>query len=251
MTSKFVTRHRTTIKANESPAKMANMPFPVFQPNQNYMLCSVIGPNTVPSCKSWAIRVYGTFATAGEADKCADEALEKGYTLFNLETVVINQGFIPMPPPGDEDIPAVRYAKEQACLHKLMTGHRELLTSGSNRVESRADAELDDRSTVDVFDNMVTRGAKQMFEEWKETGVVPDAAAITEKNKLTFEKNINALIEELHSDSDEEDDDKKAPAEKKEKKETKGIGVQKCEDIEAMLANDPNAIVARPMRLVV
>jgi hypothetical protein len=173
------------------------MKFPVDIPNQNFALISYVGPNTKPNCGTFAIRIYGTFLTFDEADKVASKAQEYGYDLFDLEIVDIGHGFIPLPPPVDQKINKVIYDK-QINLTKLMTEHKENMLRQSRMLNERADADHDLRSPVEVFEEMVTKGAIKLFNEWKAKNKKDNKKTIKKKLEKEWKKNIQNILKDEH-----------------------------------------------------
>jgi hypothetical protein len=182
------------------------MDFPVRIPNQMYMLMSYVADDTVPKCKNFALRVYGTFASKDEADEVILKARERGYTFFDMFVVDIAHGFFPLPPPKDEDIDEVKYVDE--CLNNIMGRHKEMLNTSSQKNSTRADAELDDRSVVDVFDEMVQRNARNLFLEWKKAGRQTSNTKILKKKiKNMYYSEIDKIIQSHEESQDEEEED--------------------------------------------
>jgi ElaB/YqjD/DUF883 family membrane-anchored ribosome-binding protein len=170
-----------------SPAEMATMQFPVSLPNQRFALISCVGPSTKPKCAHLALRIYGTFCTFEEAERAAETAVKKGYNLFDLDIVEIDQGFFPLPPPGDAETD-VKYADD--TLNAIMKSHSDSIEERKTRVRERAEQKLDTRTSAEVFGDLVTQEARRLFDEWKSTGS-------SERDSDELKDRLGSRLEEL------------------------------------------------------
>jgi hypothetical protein len=192
----FVTKRRTTVSVKESPTELAELPFPVKIPNQNWALISYVGPETIPKCGGFGVRIYGTFTSKEECDDVANKAFEQGYTYFDLLSVDISHGFFPLPPPPDLEIPDVKYQDEN--LNAIMSKHKEQLERGSNTVAQRADATGDDRIAGQSYESLVTKEAKQLFAEWKSKGKMDSHARMKKKIAKRYNSKLEAISQKTH-----------------------------------------------------
>lgn len=192
----FVTSYRTKRQIYENPEELATMPFPVNTVNQNWAIISFVGPETAPRSKDWALRIYGTYASLSEAEADCKKALEAGYDLFDLDIVDISHGFFPIPPPSDREVGAVDYGNDR--LNEIMGEHKQTMLDRDERVAARAEAEVDTRSPVEVFESMVTENALRLFKEWKAAGRVNTAKTIKQKLEKRFKEGIDKVTREVH-----------------------------------------------------
>jgi hypothetical protein len=254
----FITKKRTNLVINETPAQLSVLPFPVKVPNQQWALISCVGPHSHPSCDFLALRIYGTFASFEEADDAATKAQTAGYDLFDLDIVDISHGFFPLPPPADADIgDGVTYSDK--VLQQLMSEHKNILQDKNDRMHVRADEKVDARPPIDVFEDMVTKESMKLFNEWQLKGEVDTKANIKTKLNARFKSNIDTIRQDALGTTDEITE--MTAAERKEAHATctsKGIwsrGIQyngKSTKVTVLdqIANDPHGVLLPPMRVM-
>jgi hypothetical protein len=245
----FITKKRTNLTITETPSQLAVLPFPVHIPNQQWALISCVGPHSKPSCDSLALRIYGTFASFDEADDVASKAQDAGYELFDLDIVDIGHGFFPLPPPSDIKIgDGMKYKDD--VLQQLMSRHKSILQDKNDRMHQRADAEVDARPPLDVFDDMVTKESMRLFTEGKLSGVVDSKDEIKTKLDARFKSNIKKIRQEALGTTDEISEMTKT--EKKQAHFVKENCMRKGKHITVLdqIANDPHGVLLPPMRVM-
>jgi hypothetical protein len=247
----FITKKRTNLEINETPSQLAVLPFPVNIPNQQWALISCVGPHSKPSCDFLALRIYGTFASFDEADDAATKAQNEGYDLFDLDIVDIGHGFFPLPPPNDDSIgDGVTYKDD--VLQQLMSQHKSILQDKNDRMHRRADAKVDARPPIDVFDDMVAKESMRLFTEWKQSGVVDSNDDIKTKLNTRFKANIKKIRQEALGTTDEISE---MTATEKKQAQIDFV-TQKCMHkgnhitVLDKIANDPHGVLLPPMRVM-
>jgi hypothetical protein len=145
--------------------------------NQNYALISCELSDALDRNSSMALRIYGTFATIKEANECAEEAIQKGYT----DVVDIHHGFFPLPTTDDKDVETCRYNDD--LLQDIMTGYKTKLDSSNVCLEKSAEAKINNETASDEFERLVAKESLKLFKEWKAQGKVDSRSKINAKLK--------------------------------------------------------------------
>jgi hypothetical protein len=127
----------TPAAVNLSPEDLAELPFPCHPPGQNWAVISCVAPkgwNTLRTANCLAFRIYGLYETEEDANRAMRKAKNMGYKFFDMHTVDIRQGFIPLPPPEGCEIET---SYDHPILHQIMRGHRDILNESSERILAR------------------------------------------------------------------------------------------------------------------
>jgi hypothetical protein len=184
-----ITKERTTVNTEHTGLELARLPFPVHLRNQQFALVTYVGPETIPASGGFALRIYGTFATKGEAWDCAEKAQQLGYNFFDLDVVDIGEGFFPLPPPADDEL-ELRYPN--AKLGAIMENHKAAVNRGSENVCKRADEGGEQKDPTptrrDAFEALVAAEALSLFKAWKKQGKADKKAVIRSKLNKRFEQ---------------------------------------------------------------
>jgi hypothetical protein len=177
--------------------ELATLEFPIRLHNQNYAIISYAGPKTKPKCKEWAIRIYGTFSSLEEANSVAQRAIAKGFDVFDLHIIDIGYGFIPMPPPPDDEIESIVY--RDSVLNEIMSRKHTEDVRSNERIQSRLERKEDNRNVEEVFEDMVAKEALALFKEWKLKKKADSRQVIKEKCLARF----NGHVEEIMKQTEE------------------------------------------------
>ena len=188
----YAKRERQEVKIPYTGAQLATLEFPVHLANQNYAIVSYVGPDTTPKCNEIGFRVYGTFASLGEAQSVCEKAMSRGFKYFDLDIVDITHGFFPLPPPCDSDVDLSYHNKG---LSTIMDRHKAAAIKQSDRVAARADALKDGAcpTVAATIESLAKEQAVRLFEEWKEQGFADDDATVKKKVRSRHEEKLDEI----------------------------------------------------------
>lgn len=127
----------------------------------------------------------------------AQRAIAKGFDVFDLHIIDIGYGFIPMPPPPDDEIESIVY--RDSVLNEIMSRKHTEDVRSNERIQSRLERKEDNRNVEEVFEDMVAKEALALFKEWKLKKKADSRQVIKEKCLARF----NGHVEEIMKQTEE------------------------------------------------